>query len=273
MNILKLVVPHWYGSGNHGISSGCHTLHKFLAASDYHIVNEPENNALTNDRIKNYGLVSKSLQSIKNILEAHQPKRVFTLGGDCGIELPIISYMANLYGNDMGIVWLDAHADANIPETSPSGQFHGMPVRHLCGEGNQHLCSMAFCHVNPCAIVYVGIRDLDAPEAEWIKEKNIPIINQADDLITFLNKQGFTKIFVHLDLDVIDPGEYADVACPTPEGLSVKHVVSLLTALSQKFHVAGATLTECVAQDKSNLQPIIPILDWWQEEASKGFPR
>jgi len=239
---------------------------RLLSGSDS-LVDEVAGPAERKANIQNYDLVLKSLQAVKAKLEAARPSEVFTLGGDCGIELPLVSYIASLYGNDLGIVWLDAHADANTPQTSPSGYFHGMPVRCLCGEGDGHVCATGFSRIDPNSLVYVGARALDQPEIQWVREKNIPTLDGADDLLKFLNERRFKNIFVHLDLDVIDPVEFTSVACPTSGGLSVRHITSVLEMLSKNFHVAGATLTECTAAVGADLRPIVPLLDWWKREA------
>jgi len=270
MDRLKLVIPHWYGANNKQILEGCRALQNCVDSSGYSIIQEIKNGASTGGgimggKIKAYEQVIEGLQAIRNKLKTEKPKEVFTLGGDCGIAFPLISYMASLYGSDMGLVWIDAHGDVNTPETSPSGNFHGMPVRCLMGDGDKRVLSAGFATLDPQALIYTGIRDLDLPEKQWIKANNVSVLNQRTDILNALQKKGFKKIYVHLDLDVIDPREFSAVTCPTPEGLSVQHVVSILEMLSENFHVVGATLTECAARDKSDLKPITPIIDWWEK--------
>jgi arginase len=142
-----------------------------------------------------------------------------------------------------------------------------MPIRHLCGEGDKKIGSTGFCCINPKSLVYMGARDLDPPEIQWMKEEEIPIFNHIPGLLGFLNEQKFKKIFVHLDLDVIDSSEFSSTACPVADGLSVKQIVLTLDALSKNYHVVGATLTECVAKNECDLRPILPILKWWERNA------
>ena len=66
--------------------------------------------------------------------ELAKPSRVFTVGGDCGVEVQPVSHASACYPG-LAVVWFDAHADLNCPSSSPSGHFHGMPVRTLLGEG------------------------------------------------------------------------------------------------------------------------------------------
>ena len=268
MNKLRLIIPQWHASGDSRIADGCRTIYSQVAVRDCTVIDEVEGGYDSYKNIKNYEPVLKGLQAIKSELQIQKPIEIFTIGGDCGIEFPLVSYLASLYSDNLGIVWIDAHGDANTPETSTSGNFHGMPVRCLCGEGEDKILSTGFSRIKTKALVYVGTRDLDQPEIQWLQNAAIPIINQTVELQDFLTTNKFRKIFVHLDLDVIDPVEFPSIACPTSAGLSVKDISSILEMLSQNFHIVGATLTECTASNGSDLRPISAILDWWKKSAA-----
>ena len=82
--------------------------------------------------VEGVGAYLKTLnESIRN--NVHESDFLITFGGDHSIASATISAVSEVYGSNLGIIWIDAHGDCNTPETSPSGNFHGMPVAHLLG--------------------------------------------------------------------------------------------------------------------------------------------
>jgi arginase len=95
------------------------------------------------------------------------------LGGDHAIAIATFSGIANHYkqkGSDVGLIWFDAHADINTPETSPSGNIHGMPLATILGEGNKDLVNLGGWSpkLNGKYLAHVGARDIDRGERSWI---------------------------------------------------------------------------------------------------------
>jgi arginase len=74
---------------------------------------------------------------VRQIIEKTHPKRIVTLGGDCGVDLLPITYLHKRYGSDLAVIWIDAHADLNTPASSSSQAFHGMVLRACLGEGDK----------------------------------------------------------------------------------------------------------------------------------------
>lgn len=100
------------------------------------------------------------------------------LGGDHAIAIPTISAISGHYRKqkqDIGLIWFDAHADVNTPETSPSGNIHGMPLAVLLGKGHPSLTGLCGFSpkVNPAYVAHIGARDLDAGEVRNIRELGI----------------------------------------------------------------------------------------------------
>ncbi|WP_251360713.1 arginase family protein, partial [Staphylococcus aureus] len=94
------------------------------------------------------------------------------LGGDHSIAIGSVSAISKHY-NNLGVIWYDAHGDLNIPEESPSGNIHGMPLRILTGEGPKELLELNSNVIKPENIVLIGMRDLDKGERQFIKDHNI----------------------------------------------------------------------------------------------------
>lgn len=120
--------------------------------------------------------VKKIIPAVKNILANDEIPII--LGGDHSIALPTFSAIQSHFkfkGEELGLIWFDAHADMNTPETSPSGNLHGMPLAHLLGFGLEEFINLeGFApKVNPKYLAHIGARDLDLGEKKLIRELSI----------------------------------------------------------------------------------------------------
>ncbi|MEU6727361.1 arginase family protein [Nonomuraea wenchangensis] len=174
---------------------------------------------------------------------------VVAVGGDCGVELEPVSAARRRYGDRLVVVWFDAHGDLNTPESSPSGAYHGMVLRALTGEGPEGLAAEE--PLDPRRIVLAGVRDLDPPEAAFVTQAGIRWVTMAETgtpeaLLAAIEAAGGpdAAVYVHIDLDVLDPEVFRSVGCPTPGGMHPEHLLSLVTAIGGRFEVAGLGLME-----------------------------
>ncbi|WP_037311390.1 arginase family protein [Amycolatopsis orientalis] len=177
---------------------------------------------------------------------------VLTIGGDCGVELVPIGVARYRFGPGLGVAWFDAHPDLNTAETSPSGAFHGMVLRSLLGEGDPDFAANP--PVEPGRVVLAGARVFD--EAERAAVERGLVVETAD---VAAGLSGSDKIYVHLDLDVLDPGEFDGLNCPEPGGLTIERLVAMLRGLNG-FEVVGAGITECVGTRVRGLEPVLEVL-------------
>lgn len=120
--------------------------------------------------------VEKIVLAVKKILRAGELPVI--LGGDHSIALPTFSGVASFFREqkqEVGLIWFDAHADMNTPETSPSGNLHGMPLAALLGYGVPKLVNLeGFApKINPKYFAHIGARDLDTGEKRFIREQGI----------------------------------------------------------------------------------------------------
>ncbi len=152
------------------------------------------------------------------------PARPLVLGGCCCSHVGAIRGLGRRHGR-IAVVWLDAHGDLNTPQTSPSGNAWGMPLRMAIDEGS----------VRTADIALVGARDLDPPEQDYVTAHGID-----DDLERAL--AGVAGAYVALDVDVLEPGL---VSCfmPFPGGPSVEDVESTLRTVAARAPVVGMGLT------------------------------
>jgi arginase len=155
------------------------------------------------------------------------PRRPLVLGGCCCAHVGTIRGLSARHER-LAVVWLDAHGDLNTPETSPSGNAWGMPLRMAIDEESVHAADVAL----------VGARDLDPPEESYVAAHGID-----DDLDRALD--GATAAYVALDVDVLEPGH---VPCfmPVPGGPRPDEVEAVIRAVARRLPVAGLGITGLV---------------------------
>lgn len=183
------------------------------------------------------------------------------LGGDHSIAIGTLAGVSKHYKN-LGVIWYDAHGDLNIPETSPSGNIHGMPLAASLGLGNETLTNIrGYCpKVKYENIVLIGARDLDEGERKLIKEKGIKVYTMHE-----IDRLGMTRVMeetieylkdrtdgVHLslDLDGLDPNECPGVGTPVMGGISYR-----------ESHLAMEMLAESGIITSAEFVEVNPILD------------
>ena len=169
-----------------------------------------------------------------------------TVGGDCGVELAPVSHAHSVHPDDLAVVWFDAHPDVNTPESSPSGAFHGMVLRSIVGEGS---ASLALQNPVPASkIILAGTRSLDDPEAQWIADQGIRLLPpselNAESLVAAIQDTGATSVYLHIDLDVLDPAEFASLDFPEPFGVNLTVLLESIKAVVTQFTLAGAGICE-----------------------------
>jgi len=159
------------------------------------------------------------------------------LGGDHSIAVGSVSGVSAYFherGEKVGIIWLDAHADMNTPETTDSGNIHGMPLACLMGRGPASLTEIFdFApKVDPKNVALIGIRDIDAGERKLIKELGVRAFTARemdergmtaimDEALTIASN-GTAGYHVTLDVDFIDPRFAPGVGTPVPGGATYR---------------------------------------------------
>jgi arginase len=182
------------------------------------------------------------------------------LGGDHSIAIGTLSGLAAGAGPG-GVLWLDAHGDLNTPETTPTGNVHGMPLAAVLG-----LCGASFAAdglqlpaVEPARVALVGVRTLDPGEREAVKDLGVavytisdldrrgvePVLEEALERVT-----GGAFVHVSIDLDVVDPEVAPGVGDPVRGGLSYREA-----------HLALELVAEAGVLDSLELAEVNPIRD------------
>jgi arginase len=259
---MIFINPQWQGSGlTDELKSGAETLSLYFNNYDKTTIPLSTRELTTIDNIKCYEPILEQTSHFRQILADSKRDKVSTIGGDCGIEIVPVSYLNKIYQKDLCVVWIDAHADLNTPESSPSKAFHGMPLRTLLGEGNENFIDLLFSKLNPEQVCYVGLRDLDEPEQEYISRHNMTTIEYCQYADVQNKIKNFKNIYIHLDLDVLDKSEFEFSLFPTNIGSSVSDVVRLVGEIKAHHNAVGFCITECTATKVEQLDKIRPILD------------
>jgi arginase len=177
-----------------------------------------------------------SLQAQNLALASDLPVRPLILGGCCCSHVGAIEALSSRHDR-LGIIWFDSHGDLNTPQTSPSGNQWGMPLRMVIDSGA----------VDPQDVALVGARNLDPPEVEFIAAVGIH-----DDPQAVLDRVGC--VYVAIDCDVFDPSQLS-VFMPEADGPSLADVERQLAAIRESGTVVGAGLTG-LAPDPANVEKV-----------------
>ncbi|OUE08441.1 Arginase [Clavibacter michiganensis] len=248
-----VVVPQWQGSGSSRamrLADGAAAIRGDLPASATRVVEVPvEAGESLGTGVLRYAsllAVRTRQEAALQAASAAAAGPLVTIGGDCGVEVASIGHAARAHPG-LAVLWLDAHADLNTPASSPSGAFHGMVLRAVLGEGVDGL-ELPAGTVTADRVVLAGVRALDDAESELVDSRGIQLVGAdavgPEAVVRALRATGATDVYVHVDLDVLDPGGMAGVGYPEPFGPDVQAVTDTIKALRRSFGLAGAGITE-----------------------------
>ena len=183
-----------------------------------------------------------ALLRVRELMHGQVEQGTVVIGGDCSVTVAALDELPG-GTDDIALVWCDAHADLHTPATSPSGAFSGMALRAVLGEGESQLILSPGIH--PDRVVAVGVRAVDAEEeAPLAALTNLPIeaIEDVESLASAVAATGASRVWVHIDVDVLDPAEIAGVAAPTPFGTTAARLSAAIRRLRERVPLAGATI-------------------------------
>ncbi len=274
MQIRVIGVPMDLGADRRGVDIGASAiryagLNDQLRRLDYEVhdignivVPQPESQPSGNARLKYLEPIIKVAQELADTVTDALKANEFPLilGGDHSITLGSMTGVTRLH-KDIGVLWIDAHADFNTEETTPSGNIHGMILAALAGLGNSRLTGIDGWtpKLNAQRIVIIGARDLDHGERDLLRTHQIHVFTMSD-----IDQRGISDVMrealaiagtasdgIHLslDMDALDPVHAPGVGTPVRGGLSYReaHLAMELIADSGRL----------IAMDVVEVNPIL----------------
>jgi arginase len=206
---------------------------------------------------------TKLAEMVENVLASGNFPLV--LGGDHSVAAGTVSGVSDFFrkrGEKVGLIWIDAHADMNTPESSPSGNVHGMPLACCMGRGPRELAQI-FDYapkVEGINVVLVGIRDVDRREREIIRESGVTAFTMRDiderglpnvmERAIAVANEGTSGFHLSLDMDVVDPDEAPGVGTPVRGGMTYREA-----------HLAMETICDCSRMTSMEVVEVNPVLD------------
>ena len=191
--------------------------------------------------INRWTAILEQFRSARAILDDKQPDRLLTAGGDCACDVAVIDYLHRRYP-DLTVIWVDAHLDANTAETSPSGNFHGMPVAALMGSAPADLQALLSTPLSPARFHYISAHLGDEGDWDFQRDKGLSWLD-ADTAVG-------GPIHIHFDLDSLDPAAFPHLAYP--EGnLSLEAGIAVVRSAARSGTLVGLTITEFAPADEA----------------------
>ncbi len=239
-------------------------------------VKQPEEMPIGEKRAKYLQEIAETCSDVaaaaeKSLSEGFLP---LVLGGDHSIAAGVAAGVASYFRKDrkqIGYLWLDAHGDMNTPETSPSGNVHGMPLAAIMGYGAPELVDLLGFKpkAEPGNIVIVGARDLDAQERKIVKKSGVHVFTMRD-----IDERGMREVMsdalkyamddtggiaVSLDMDFVDPADAPGVGTPVRGGVTYREA-----------HLAMEMIADTESMVSLEVVEINPILDEHNRTALLG---
>jgi arginase len=239
---LVLSYPQWQGSGRsknlqRGAQAAAEVCSRYGPLVQVPIAGEGEAKA----GINRWSAILEQFSSAQAILKERKPQRIMTAGGDCACDIAVIDYLHRKYP-DLTVIWVDAHLDANTPDTTPSGDFHGMPVATLMGSAPAELSGLLGAPLPPEQFRYVSAHLGD--EGDWaFQRQNGLSWLEPDQTIS-------GPVHIHFDLDALNPAEFPHVAYPDGK-LSLEAGLALVRNVATSGTLVGLTITEFAPADES----------------------
>ena len=239
-------------------------------------VRQPEEQHYGEKRAKYLHEIAETCKGLSSMIQRTLEEGMVpvVLGGDHSIAIGSIAGVAahrRKQEKRIGVLWLDAHGDMNTPESSPSGNVHGMPLATIIGYGAPELTDLAGFRpmVEPRNVSLVGIRDLDAKERRIVKDSGVHVYTMRD-----IDERGMREVMaealrfasdetdgvsVSLDLDFVDPEDAPGVGTPVRGGVTYR-----------ESHLALEMIADSEAMVAMEVVEINPVIDEHNKTANLG---
>ena len=279
---LRLLFPQWQGAATSSVEAfapefpldvarrsyavGTAVLEALLPPHDGPTATAPvamsDDGLEERDGVEAKAVVLEQLASALEIIRRHDPARIATFGGECSVSVAPFSELARRYGDDLAIVWIDAHPDVGTPHSEYPG-YHAMAVSTLIGHGDPDAQELLPATISPDRVALVGLHSWDEDDfpniAEWgIRSFGPDELRQSIRLLLdWLADTGCSRVAIHFDVDAVDGDEIALGLGGEPGGLTSAEVRRIVAEVDGAADVVGLTLAEFIPRQVMHLRQIL----------------
>jgi arginase len=272
-NVEIIGIPVDLGAGRRGVDMGPSAIriadlesrleslgHKVVDFGDIDVV-IPETQKVGQGKLKYKAPIMAACDELRKQVERSlgEGRLPLVLGGDHSIAIGSVAGTSNHFaraGENVGLIWFDAHGDANTPETTPSGNIHGMSLAVSIGLGDTDLVNLGGrgAKVLPSNTVLIGCRDLDSGERQMLKKSGVTVYTMRDvdergmksvvDEAISLAGDNTAGIHLSFDLDVVDPEDAPGTGTPVWGGITYREAHLAMEMLCDRAQIVAIDLVE-----------------------------
>lgn len=278
---LRLVWPQWQGAGRdnvrellpevplararRGYAVGARVLDAILPPHEgpSEVVPVPAgDDEQSTDGVESRDAIIESLTAALEALARHDADRVLTLGGECSVSVGPFAALADKYGDELAVVWIDSHPDVDTPDTAYDGH-HAMAVSVLLGHGDPGIVGLLPATVDSSRVALAGLHDWEEDAYEHVGEWGLSTFGPDDlrassaPLLEWLASTGASKVAIHLDVDTVDSDEVVLGLGQVPGGLTSAQVRRIVADLAGVADVVGLTVAEFIPRSVLALQGML----------------
>lgn len=265
---IRLIYPQWQGAdiarwipqlapedASRGYYLGSMLLEFLAPKSDCETFSVPVSTDISK-RTASGGVLDRDVLALQtkaaiDTLKIANPDKVVTLGGECSVSVPVFTYLADKYSDDVVIVWIDAHPDITLPGDDYTG-YHAMALSAIMGNGATEIIGQLPVKISPERICLAGLRECEYPYIEKRVDdfglahfSPAELASNSEPVIDWLRKSGASKVMIHFDMDVMDPADILAAVADEPEGgLKLKEVVRLINDVAREKELVVLTVAE-----------------------------
>lgn len=265
---IRLIYPQWQGAdiarwipqldpeeASRGYYLGSMLLEFLAPKSDCETFSVPVSTDISK-RTASGGVLDRDVLALQtkaalDTLKIANPDKVVTLGGECSVSVPVFTYLADKYSDDVVIVWIDAHPDITLPGDDYTG-YHAMALSAIMGNGATEIIGQLPVKISPERICLAGLRECEYPYIEKRVDdfglahfSPAELASNSEPVIDWLRKSGASKVMIHFDMDVMDPADILAAVADKPEGgLKLKEVVRLINDVAREKELVALTVAE-----------------------------
>lgn len=207
--------------------------------------------------------VLRQLDAALSIIREHDPARITTLGGDCGVSMAPFSALIEKYGDDIAVLWIDSHPDMGTGHSAYPG-YHAMVVSALTGHGDREILERLPATISAHRVALVGMHDwtdhtLPPLADEWGLTVFPPdrLRTESRSLLDWIRRTGASRVAIHFDVDTIDADEIQLGLGADRGGLTSAQARRVVADVDVALDVVALTIAEYIPRQVMRLQQLL----------------